>query len=166
MLLDEARRVAERLDDAYDLAHERIVRAEWHFERGEVERAEAVAKEGVTHARAAATLAYELLAAAVQSRCLAKLERREEAVRLATGVVADVTTRGSIERAERILAHSAQALLDAGQTDKAREAAAQAKAVLDARLVRVRDEGLRQRYLETPIARLVRQLEKNTATAT
>jgi len=166
VLLDEARRVAERLDDAYDLAHERIVRAEWHFEQGEIDRAETVAKEGVTHARAAATLGYELLAAAVQSRCLARLERRDEAVRLATGVVADVTTRGSIERAERILAHSAQALLDAGQTDKARDAAAQAKAVLDARLVRVRDEGLRQRYLETPVARLVRALEKNTAAAT
>ncbi|MFO0714806.1 MAG: protein kinase [Sandaracinus sp.] len=158
-LLDEARRVAERLDDAYDLAHERIVRAEWHFARKDYARAEQVAREGVTHARAAATLAYELLAAAVQSRCLAKLERREEAIRLASGVVADVTTRGSIERAERILAHGAQALFDAGERDKARDAATKARGVLDARLVRVRDESLRHRYLETPVARLVRELE-------
>ncbi|MBN8609029.1 MAG: protein kinase [Deltaproteobacteria bacterium] len=158
-LLDEARKVAERLDDAYDLAHERIVRAEWHFARGDVARAESTAKEGVTHARAAATLAYELLAAAVQSRCLARLDRKEEAIRLATGVIADVTTRGSIERAERILAHSAQALFDAGERDRARDAASKARGVLDARLVRVRDESLKNRYLDTPVARLVRDLE-------
>jgi tetratricopeptide (TPR) repeat protein len=160
-LLDEARRVAERLDDAYDLAHERIVRAEWHMARGDVARAESVAREGVTHARAAATLAYELLAAAVQSRCLARLDRKEEAIRLASGVIADVTTRGSIERAERILAHGAQALFDAGEHERAREAAAKARGVLDARLVRVRDESLRQRYLETPVARLVRELQSS-----
>ena len=158
-LLDEARKVAERLDDAYDLAHERIVRAEWHFARGDVARAESTAKEGVTHARAAATLAYELLAAAVQSRCLARLDRKDEAIRLATGVIADVTTRGSIERAERILAHSAQALFDAGERDRARDAASKARGVLDARLVRVRDESLKNRYLDTPVARLVRDLE-------
>jgi tetratricopeptide (TPR) repeat protein len=158
-LLDEARRIAERLDDAYDLAHERIVRAEWFMASGDIERAESTAREGVAHARAAATLAYELLAASVQSRCLARLERKEEAIRLATGVVADVTTRGSIERAERILAHSAQALLDAGERDRAREAASRARSVLERRLVRVRDDSLRQRYLDTPVARLVRRLE-------
>jgi tetratricopeptide (TPR) repeat protein len=159
--LDEARRVAERLDDAYDLAHERIVRAEWHASRGDLEAAEATAKEGVTHARAAATLAYELLAAAVQAQCLAKLGRGDEAIRLARGVIADVTTRGSIERAERILAKSAQALFDAGEVTQAREAAGKAREVLDARLHRVRDEGLRQRYQETPVARMVRDLEKH-----
>jgi tetratricopeptide (TPR) repeat protein/tRNA A-37 threonylcarbamoyl transferase component Bud32 len=159
--LDDARRVAERLDDAYDLAHERIVRAEWWIQRGDVARAEEIAKEGVTHARAAATLAYELLAAAVQAQCLAKLGRKEEAIRLARGVVADVTTRGSIERAERILAKSAQALFDAGEVAQAHEAAAKAREVLDARLARVRDEALRARYQETPVAKMVRALEQH-----
>ncbi len=158
-LLDRARRIAEHLDDPYDLAHERIVRTELLHARGEIERAERVAAEGVEHARAAATLAYELLAAALRARCLAAGGRREEAVQLATRVLAEVGVHGSIERVERVLAHAAQALFDAGEPSMARDAAQKAREVLDQRLVRVRDEALRVRYLETPVARIVRALE-------
>lgn len=164
-LLDEARRLAERLDDASELAHERIVRAALHMARGDTERAEPTAREGVVHARAAATLAYELSAAALQARCLARLGRPEEAQRLASGVVADVAARGSIERAERILAHGARALLDAGRLDEARRATERALAVLEARLARVRDEALRRSYVETPVARMVRELDAETKEA-
>ncbi|UJR84451.1 serine/threonine-protein kinase PknK [Sandaracinus amylolyticus] len=153
--LDDARGIAERLGDPYDLAHERIVRASLFAARGDHPSAEQAARAAVAHARTAAAAGYELLAAALRARLLAKLGRAQEARDLAREVQGGVRTRGVVERAQRLYFEVASALADAGDPEGSARALADARAVVDAHLAQIRDDALRDRYLATPVVRAI-----------
>jgi tetratricopeptide (TPR) repeat protein len=155
--LDDARMIAERLGDPYDLAHERLVRAALHAARGNWEECENAARAAVSHARAAAAIGYELLGAAVRAEALARLGRAQEARSVARGVQNAIRARGMVERAPRLHLTIARALEVAGDEEGAVQARAAARAVVDAHLALFRDAALRDRYLATPTVRAIRE---------
>jgi tetratricopeptide (TPR) repeat protein len=154
-LLDDARAIAERLGDPYDLAHERLVRASLHAARGDWHECETAARAAVSHARTAAAIGYELLGAATRAEALARLGRSQEAREVAREVQRAVRTRGTVERAQRVHLAVARALALSGDAEGAAQARADARAVVDAHLAQIRDAALRDRYCGTPVVRAI-----------
>lgn len=157
-VLDQARVSAERVGDNADLAHERIVRSIYLEARGELAAAEEAAREAVTHARAAGTLGYELLASAMYAVGLSRAGKFDAALRVATEVETQAAARGAFERAERVYMKLAETLFLAGRPERARPALAAAVQALEARLERIRDPRLRTRFQDGPISQAVRSM--------
>jgi tetratricopeptide (TPR) repeat protein len=155
-VLFDARAIAERIQDPYDLAHVAIVEASLELGRGEAERAERLARDAVSHARAGGARGYELLAMATRAEALARTGRTADAVRLARDVRAEIEGRRDIERAERIYYRLALALRLTAQHELAEHAMADARAVVDSRLEQIRDPRLRQQYLGSKLIRAIR----------
>ena len=154
--LDDSLRIATRLQDPNDLAHERVVRAEIHMQLREYEEAAAVAEEAARYARTAGTLVYELHGKALQALALAELGRESEALPVLDE--AERTTRASpVERGERVLGWLARTARLLGDRVRAAELAARAEGFVFARAELLRDPVLRERYLASPIVRAVRE---------
>ncbi|HJL16846.1 MAG TPA: AAA family ATPase, partial [Sandaracinaceae bacterium LLY-WYZ-13_1] len=155
-VLFDARAIAERIRDPYDLSHVCLVETAVLLQRDDLARAERVAKEAVGHGRAAGAKGYEILAMATRAEILARLERLDEARRLAEEVQRLAEGRRDLERAERIYLSLAQTFALTDRRDTAREALSDAEAVVDGRLAQIRDEGLRRSYLDSHVVRAIR----------
>ncbi|MEC7518544.1 MAG: protein kinase [Myxococcota bacterium] len=156
-VLSDARALAERIQDPYDLAHVDLVEAGLWMEKGQPRRAERLAKEAASHARAAGARGYELLAMAARSDALARLHERDEARRLAGEVLRTARDRSDVERADRVYYQVAVALARCEQPKEAERAIANARAVVDGRLEHIRDERLRALYLDSKWVRSIRR---------
>ncbi len=152
----DARAIAERIQDPYDLAHVCLVETTIELSRGEPERAERLARDAASHARSAGARGYELLALATRAEALARVGRASEAVKLAREVGATVEGRRDVERAERIHLRLATALALASEAELAERERSEARAVVDARLAQIRDAALRRRYQESSLVRSIR----------
>ncbi len=154
--LDDSLRIATRLGDPNDLAHERVVRAEIHLRQHEYEDVRAAAEEAARWARTAGTAGYELQGKALQAVALATLGHQQEA--LAMLDEAEKATRsGPVERGERVLGWLARAARCLGDRDRARALAIRAEGFVVARAEHLRDPQLRERYLESPVVTAVRE---------
>ena len=121
--------------------------------RGDLAAAERAAREAVSYAKSAATVGYELQAAARQAHLLARLGEHEDAKRLANDVLRAMSTRPAMERAARIYVEAGRALSTSGDAPSATRAFTQARGVVDRELSQLRDENLRARYAATPTLR-------------
>ena len=154
-VLTEARTVAERVNDHYDLAHVCIVECAIHLAHARLEDAERAASRAVTHARAGGARGYELFALAVRAETLALTGQTGEALRVAREARAAVEGRRDVERAERVHLKLARAFALASSPDEARRALEDARAVLRERLAQIRDARLRSSYLATHWVRAI-----------
>jgi tetratricopeptide (TPR) repeat protein len=154
--LDDSLRIATRLSDPNDLAHERVVRAEIHMHLREYEEAALAAEEAARYARTAGTLVYELHGKALNALALAELGRTSDALVMLDD--AERTTRTSpVERGERVLGWLARTARLIGERERASDLAARAEGFVFARAELLRDPILRERYLASPIVRAVRE---------
>ena len=156
-VLSDARSLAERIQDPYDLAHVGLVEAGLWIHRDEPRRAERLAKEAASHARAAGARGYELLAMAARSDALSRLDELDEARRVATDVLRNARDRSDVERAERVYYQVAVALARCSEPREAERALANARAVVDARLEHIRDPRLRTLYVESKWVKSIRR---------
>ncbi len=157
-VLADARALAERIQDPYDLAHVCLVETAMCLARDEPATAERIARDAHSHARAAAARGYELLALAARAEALARSGRGGEAVRLASQVQTAVEGRRDlVERAERIHLHLAVACTQAGELEMAERSLIDARAVVEGRLERIQDSRLRDRYLESNLVQSIRR---------
>ena len=154
-VLMDARTIAERIQDPYDLAHVCLVESTVWMLRDEVDRAERSAREAVSHARAAGARGYEVLALAVRAEALARSGRDEDARRVASDVRRSVEGRRDVERAERVYLHMAVALALSAEPDAAQVALADARAVVEGRLSLIRDERLQRAYRESSLVQSI-----------
>jgi tetratricopeptide (TPR) repeat protein len=154
-VLHDSKKIAERIQDPYDLAHVCLVLANVRLSRGQFEEAERIAREAVSHARAGGVRGYELLAMAARAEALARAGRAADGARLAHEVRAAVEGRRDLERAERIHLHVATALQIASEERQADAARADARAVVEGRLAQIRDPHLRSRYLGSRLVRAI-----------
>jgi serine/threonine protein kinase/predicted ATPase len=154
--LDEAQRIATRLNDPNDMAHERVVRAELHRWLGDHPEAARAADEATQLARAAGTAGYELLGRALHALSLAELGRRDEA-RAQLDEAERATRSGPIERGERVLGALARTARLLGDRDRAERLSSAADAIVSNRATSLRDPLLRERYLASPVVRAVRE---------
>jgi len=154
--LDRARRIAERTEDRYDQARERMVRASLEQVTGRLEQAEEAAGQAVSYAATAGIIVYQLLAQARLAEILALRGKVEEARRTITDVRGTIGARGPIERGERVHLALARALECLGDETDARLAYANAYKVVELRLSQIRSPQVRERYLETPVVRSIR----------
>lgn len=153
--LSDARAFAERIQDPYDLAHVTLVETEIELTRGDVEKAERLSRDALSHARAAGAFGYEVLAMATRADALARSGRIEQAQRLAREVTAAIEGRRDLERAERIHLRLATALERVEDEEGAARARSAARAVVQGRLEQIRDEHLRSRYLDSRLVRAI-----------
>ncbi len=154
--LDDSLRIATRLGDPNDLAHERVVRAEIHLKLGESQEAALAAEEAARYARTAGTAAYELQGKALSALALAELGRRAEAQSMLDD--ADRATRsGPVERGERVLGWLARTARLLGERERAAALATRAEGFVVARAEHLRDPTLRERYLASPVVQAVRE---------
>ena len=154
--LDDSLRIATRLGDPNDLAHERVVRAEIHVREGEWDEAATVAEEASRYARTAGTAVYELHGKALQAVALAEAGRNTEAHAMLDD--AERATRsGPVERGERVLAWLARTARLLGERDRAHALAVRAEGFVTLRAEHLRDPILRERYLGSPVVRAARQ---------
>ena len=150
--LDQARRIATRLGSRYELARERVVRAQLEHRAGRLGRAAEAARAAIEAARREGLVAFELHALA-----------RLAAIKAATGedgaaaIAEEVTRRlaggAIIERAERIWLLLSEALRATGAQQAADVAHARAAAAVRAKAEAIRSEHLRIRFLTTRDAR-------------
>jgi len=154
--LDHARRIAERTEDRYDQARERIVRASLEVVMGRLEQAEEAARQAVEIAEGAGIIVYQLLAQARLAEILANRGKAEEARAAIESVRAVVGARGQIERGERVHLALARAFESLSAGDEARLAYAEAYQVVELRLSQIRSPEVRERYLDTPVVKAIR----------
>ena len=153
--LDDSLRIATRLGDPNDMAHERVVRAEWHLAAKDYRAAATAAEEAARHARTAGTAGYELHGKALQALALAELGEKDEARAILDE--ADRATRsGPVERGERVLGWLARTARLVGDADRGAALARRAEGFVVARAEHLRDPDLRERYLASPVVRAVR----------
>jgi tetratricopeptide (TPR) repeat protein len=153
--LDDAFRIASRLGDPSDIAHERIVRAALHLKLEDWVEAARFGREAVTHARAAGTLGYELQGRALTALALAQLGQSAESIDIIDDVER-LTRSGIIERGERVLSLLASAARISGHPERADALTQRAREIVEKRLAEIRDPVLRERYLEIPLVRSIR----------
>lgn len=146
--LDQARRIAERLGSGYELARERLVRAELEHRDGNLEAAKEAALAAIEAATSEGLVGYELhgkarLAAVLseQDDASASEIAREARARLVEGV--------EVERAERIHLLLAEAFDRSGDESEAQDARAAARTVIEAQAAAIRSEQLRTRFTES-----------------
>lgn len=156
-VLKDARLVAERIQDPYDLAHVHIVEAAIRVARGEHASAAQAATEALGHARSAGAIGYELLAMATRALALARSGSTDEATTLAGEVNDRVRGRTDVERAEQIHLSVACTFALAGATERADAALGRARAVVEGRLSQIRDERLRETYLGSKLVRAIQE---------
>ncbi len=154
--LDRARLLAERAGDRYDLAQERLARVHLELARDRLEGALRFADEAVSESRAAGVVGFELQALALLAQTYALAGKAAEARSTVVTVRAGLARTGAVERLERIHHALAMALRDIGDDSAADAALAQARAIVEVRLGRIRDTALRARYLENPIVQAIR----------
>jgi tetratricopeptide (TPR) repeat protein len=154
--LDHARRIAERTADRYDMARERIVRAALEVAMGRMEQAEDAAREAVEISRSANIIVYQLLAQARLAEILATRGKEDEARDTISSVREAALARGPIERGERVHLALARALECLSATDDARSAYGDAYKVVELRLSQIRSPRIRERYLQTPVVKAIR----------
>ncbi|MFO0686050.1 MAG: protein kinase [Sandaracinus sp.] len=153
--LDDSLRIATRLGDPNDMAHERVVRAEWHLAAKEFRAAAGAAEEATRHARTAGTAGYELHGKALKALALAELGEKDEARAILDE--ADRATRsGPVERGERVLGWLARTARLVGDPDRGAALARRAEGFVVARAEHLRDPDLRERYLASPVVRAIR----------
>ena len=137
--LDHARRIAERTEDRYDMARERIVRAALERVTGRLPQAEEAAREATEIAQGAGIIVYQLQAQACLAEILAMQGKSQEA-----------------RRGERVHLALAHALEHLSAEDEARLAYADAYHVVELRLSQIRSPSIREHYMATPVVRAIR----------
>ncbi|MCB9598179.1 MAG: protein kinase [Sandaracinaceae bacterium] len=156
-VLEDARAIAERINDPYDLAHVCLVRGSIQAARGDHEGAAQSARDAIRHAKTAGARGYEQLGIAARAEALARTGHLDEALHLARQLADRVRGRDGIERAEHIHLMLARAFALAGEAGAADEALAHARRLVDARLDQIGDGVLRGTYLDAPHVRAIRQ---------
>ncbi len=154
--LDHARRIAERTGDRYDQARERIVRAALEVATDRLEQAEEAAREAVEISRSANILLYQLLAQARLAEILAIRGKDEEAKAAVEVARKSALARGPIERGERVHLAIARTFEALSIESDARSAYADAYKVVELRLSQIRSPRIRERYLQTPVVKAIR----------
>ncbi|MFK7984725.1 MAG: serine/threonine-protein kinase PknK [Sandaracinaceae bacterium] len=152
----DARAIAERIRDPYDLAHVNLVETSLAMARDRYDEAERTARAALSHARAAGARGYEVLALAARARALAEGQRGEEAARLTREVERMTDGREDVERAERVYLHLAATYRSLDQREPAQRALERAEAVVQGRLSQIRDASLRRAYLGSHVVRAIR----------
>ena len=154
MPLDQARRIAERLESAYDLARERIVRSQLARAAGQLDLAREAAQEAIATARQSGLVSYETHGLVQLSVALADVGSREAALdaarqaRSRLGVV-------DVERAERLLLLLGTVFDTAGHDEEAQGCFTAAADLLSQKSNLIRSDELRERYLTSPDARKI-----------
>ncbi|MGF1465858.1 MAG: protein kinase [Sandaracinaceae bacterium] len=155
-IVEEAERLATRLDDRSDLARVGLVRAELALRRGRRQEALEAARRAEERARAAGSLGFDVLARALQACALARCGRWDDAEAVATALRAETAGRRDLGRAERVHLEVARVLAGCGRCGEARDALAEAQAVVAERLERIRDPELRASYAASATVSAVR----------
>ncbi len=145
-VLADARALAERVQDPYDLCHVCLVETAMALAHEDFAGAVERAREAVSHARATGAQGSELVALATHARALHRAGEVNAAVEVASDLLKRIEGRSDVERAERIYLHLAEVFEAAGDEDRAAEAAAHARAVVEGRLAHIRDQRLRDTY--------------------
>ncbi|MCA9608402.1 MAG: hypothetical protein KC619_22490, partial [Myxococcales bacterium] len=156
-VLEEAWAIAERIGDPYDLSHVCLVRAALRKAHDDHAGAEASAREAIRHAKAAGARGYEQLGMAARAEALAQIGQLDDARRLAHQLADRVRGRDGVERADHIHLMLARAFERAGEIAEAEAAMTRARALVDARLQQIVDDGLRETYLDAPHVRAIRE---------
>jgi len=156
-VLADARRIAERIRDPYDLAHVCLVAAAMRAVEGDHAAAAEAAEEARRHAQSAGARGYEHLAMAVCGEALAESGQVQRGLELAEEVAERVRDRTDVERAEHIHRSVARTFELAGEAARAHAALERARAVVEGRLSRIRDERLRRSYLDKRLVRDIRE---------
>ncbi len=155
-VLEDARAIADRIGDPYDLAHVALVDAAIQAVRQDFARAAESAQDAIRHAKAAGARGYEQLGLAARAEALARSGELEEARRLARQLADRVRGRDGVERVEHIQLSLARAFALAGDRAAADEAIGRARDLVDTRLAQIVDDGLRATYLGAPHVRAIR----------
>ncbi len=153
--LDQARRIADRLGTNYELARERIVRAQLERVAGNLEEAERAARAAVQAARGDSLAGYEVHALTQLAVALVARGQRERARELAEEArrkLAEV----DVERTEKVHFVLAGVLRELGEEAAAQDLFRAARAVIEQKAARIRSDAMRRRYLESGEARAVR----------
>ncbi|MGE0785041.1 MAG: serine/threonine-protein kinase PknK [Sandaracinaceae bacterium] len=154
-VLGQARAIAERVQDPYDLSHVYVVETGIRLAQRDFEGAVRSSSAALTHARVAG--GHELVAMASHAQALAHTDRVSEAVGVASEAFSRIEGRTDVERAERVYLYCARVFERATQVDMATEARAHAREVIERRLAQIRDAHLRDTYQRSWIVRAIRE---------
>ncbi len=152
--LDQAKRIAARLGSHYEIARERLVRAQLEHASRRWGRAAEACRATIEAARREGLVGFELHALARLAAVKAASED-PDAASVAREVVSRLHEGATVERAERLWLLVAEALDVYGTEDEARDAHEKAEAVLRAKAEAIRSEAIRERFLTTSDARAI-----------
>ena len=154
--LDQARRIAERLQANYEIARERIVRARLERLAGDAAEAKIAAREALDAARAERLVSYEVHALAELAAAHSLAEDREDA--LARAREARERLAGiDVERPEKVYRLLAEVFGGLGEEEAAAELFREARTLLDAKAASIRSDAIRARFLESRDVRAIRE---------
>ena len=153
--LDQARRIAERLGTNYEIARERIVRAELERVAGRLADAERAARSALKAARADGLAGYEVHALTQLAAALVSREESEAAKEIAKEA-AGMLQRVDVERAEKVHLALARAFKQLGDSARSDALYREAAALLDTKAKSIRSDAMRKRYLASNEAKAIR----------
>lgn len=153
--LDQARRIASRLGSNYEIARERLVRAQLEHARGRLPRAAEAARSTIEAARREGLVGFELHALA-RLAAIKSASGDEDAPSVAREVAIRLREGATVERAERLWLLVADTLGAAGDDEGASGARELAEAVVQAKAEAIRSDALRTRFLSTRDAKAAR----------
>ena len=146
--LDQARRIASRLGSNYEIARERLVRAQLEHQRGRLDRAADAARATIEASRGERLVGFELHALARLGAIRAATEH-PDAASLAREVAARLEEGAIVERAERLWLLIAETMEACDHPEEAEAARARAQAVVETKAEAIRSSALRERFLST-----------------
>ena len=155
MTLDDAKRIAKRLQSNYEIARERLVRAQLERACERHEKAERAARQALDAARADGLVSYEITAL---TELAAALALRGSDAALETAHEADRRLREvDVERVERVHLTLAEAFAAAGAKADAQRVFVRGQEVVDGKAKQIRSSSMRRRYLESRDAQALRE---------
>lgn len=142
--LDQARRIANRLGSHYEIARERIVRAQLEEHAGNQEAAKAAAEDALVSAMAEDLVFYELHARAR----LASLEEDADKVKEHADLILTRLDEGvSVEHVDRLYQLLAKALRSIGDEARAAECDAASRKAINQQAAQIGTDVIRSRFL-------------------
>ncbi|MEM9068083.1 MAG: protein kinase [Myxococcota bacterium] len=153
--LDQARRIAERLGTNYELARERIVRAQLERAAKRPELAEQAARRALQAARGDGLVGYEVHALAHLAAALVDRNSPDEATDCASQARTKLQ-EVDVERTEKAHLALARVFARLGLHEESDALYRDARNILDEKAASIRSSVIRQRYLESTEAQAIR----------
>ncbi len=149
--LDEARRIALWNNDCYDLARERLVRAQLEMTLRRYKEADASAREAIEHAANAKLDEVEMMAVALQSAAQAELGFSELAVANLTRLRRRIEAGNRSPRSEKLFWVAGQVYRRLQQPADAEKMLHRAQSMLELKSSRIQTASVRTRFLSSSL---------------